>query len=137
MKKRPRKGKKKEKRLTILVAAGDAALASDIRQILEKEIPQSDILIVHDGESAVDKLDANPHLVILDLNLPKLRGEGVMLANELKGINAPVLVISSESRPDVEFMGDVNVMATLQKPFRQDDLIQAIRAGAAGMGYDG
>lgn len=122
-------------RCHVLVVDDDQAVCEVIRRAVERGFPHAEIKIVYDGISAVNELDRKIDLLILDLGLPQLRGEGVSLANELKGCNSPILVITGEPNPDLAFMGDINVMGLLKKPFDIDDLLKAVRMILSGEEY--
>ncbi|MBI4178183.1 response regulator transcription factor [bacterium] len=117
-----------EPKISILVVDDDRAICEVIRRTLQASFAGAAVQVAHDGVAAVDLLDPAIDLIILDLGLPKLRGEGVALANELKHANSPILIITGEPSPDLSYMGDVNVMGLLKKPFEMPDLVKAVRA---------
>ncbi|MBI4180036.1 response regulator transcription factor [bacterium] len=121
----------------ILVVDDDRAVCDVIRRTLKKEIDNADIKVVYDGISAVDALSRSLDIILLDLGLPNLRGEGVSLANELKNTNAPILVVTGEPNPDLKYMGDVNVMGVLKKPFELSELVRAVKLVLDGGEYPG
>ena len=97
------------------------------------------IHLVGDGEEALGFLrqegkysDApRPHLVFLDLNIPKIDGHAIL--NAMKADNAlrriPVVVISSSnSREDVDKAYDEQVSFYLVKPLDVDQYFTAIRS---------
>lgn len=122
-------------KVRILLVDDDHAVCDVIKRALERTIANSDIKVVYDGVSAVEELDRELDLIVLDLGLPQLRGEGVSLANELKGANAPILVITGEPDPDLEFMGDINVMGLLKKPFDSQEIVKAAKTILAGQEF--
>ena len=122
-------------KIRILLVDDDHAVCDVVKRALEKSIANSDIKVVYDGVSAVEALDRELDLIVLDLGLPQLRGEGVSLANELKGANAPILVITGEPDPDIEFMGDINVMGILKKPFEPQEIVKAAKIILSGQEY--
>lgn len=119
----------------ILVVDDDRSICGLIKRALEKTVLNASIQVVHDGVSAVEQLDRSLDLIVLDLGLPHLRGEGVSLANELKGSNSPILVITGEPDPDMEFMGDINVMGLLKKPFDVQEIVKAAQTILSGRPY--
>lgn len=123
------------KNIRILVVDDDVSVCDVIKRALEKGIAESQVKVVFDGVSAVGQLDHGFDLIVLDLGLPNLRGEGVSLANELKGANSPILVITGEPNPDLEFMGDINVMGLLKKPFDMQEVVKASRTILQGEEY--
>ncbi|OGH61426.1 MAG: hypothetical protein A3G34_05435 [Candidatus Lindowbacteria bacterium RIFCSPLOWO2_12_FULL_62_27] len=125
------------KSVNVLVVDDDRAVCDVIRRTLEASFKPVSVKVVYDGVSAVESLDESLDLIVLDLGLPQLRGEGVSLANELKGANAPILIITGEPNPDLEFMGDINVMGILKKPFDLNDLVKASKTILSGREYSG
>ena len=119
----------------ILIVDDDKSVCEVVKRALLQQIAKAEIKVVYDGVSAVESLDDVPDLIVLDLGLPNLRGEGVSLANELKGANSPILVITGEPNPDLEFMGDINVMGLLKKPFDIQEIVKAARTILAGQEY--
>ena len=119
----------------ILIVDDDKSVCDVVKRALEKQIEKAEIKVVYDGVSAVESLDTPLDLIVLDLGLPNLRGEGVSLANELKGANAPILVITGEPNPDMEFMGDINVMGLLKKPFDMQEIVKAAKTILSGQEY--
>ncbi|WP_247731428.1 response regulator [Halovivax limisalsi] len=94
--------------------------------------------VVSDGEAALDFLfqrgeyeDATrPHLVLLDLNLPKLDGHDVLerirADDDLHRL--PVIILtSSESERDVVESYERNSNAYLTKPVRPNDFIDLVQ----------
>ena len=74
---------------TILLAEDNPAEQNLARRALEKGVIQCDLRVVSDGEEAMDYLlrrgsysdpeqSPRPHLILLDLNMPKLDGRQVL-----------------------------------------------------------
>lgn len=96
------------------------------------------VTVVHDGEDALDFLrrrgrhaDADrPHLVLLDLNLPKKDGrevlEEVKSDPELHRIPVIVLTTSSADR-DVLLSYDLHANCYIKKPIDYEEFMGAIR----------
>src|SRR5664280_786665 len=83
--------------MRILVVEDDAPLASFLRKGLEAEHYAVDV--APDGEQARQMaLESEYDLLILDLNLPKLDGIGVLNAVRPKKPSLPVLVLTARSR---------------------------------------
>ena len=122
-------------RHSILVVDDDAAVCDIVRRSIQREFAGAQIKVVNDGVEAVNELDRQIDLIVLDLGLPQLRGEGVSLANELKGCNSPILIITGEPNPDLSYMGDINVMGLLKKPFDVDTLVKAVKTILNGEEY--
>jgi two-component system chemotaxis response regulator CheB len=83
--------------MRILIAEDDEVLARFVRQGLESEHYTVDVL--SDGEQARSAAVENDYdVVILDLNLPKLDGVGVLRHLRLKKPSLPVLILTQRTR---------------------------------------
>ncbi|MDX9925118.1 MAG: response regulator [Ignavibacteriaceae bacterium] len=106
---------------TILLVEDNEDHAELVKRGLEKNKIANKLIHVNDGEKAIDYLLSNPapHLVLLDLRLPKIDGIAVLkkikTMPELKKI--PVVVLtSSESPKDIESSYSNYVNSYLVKP---------------------
>jgi DNA-binding response OmpR family regulator len=112
-----------ERRRRILVVEDDAALASMYRSALR--FAGFDVQLATDGMSALWAIDqATPDLVVLDLHLPRLRGEAIL--SELSANPAlqhiPVVVVTgSDAQAAV-----AQASAILRKPCAPDTLLAVI-----------
>jgi DNA-binding response OmpR family regulator len=112
----------------VLVVEDDPPMRQLIRWVLEDEgIP---VETAADGQQALEHARRRrPALVVLDMNLPFVDGDGV--ASGLRGFpgkTPPILVITGDGRP-VEKARRVGAFALLEKPFEVDDLISVVRQG--------
>ena len=95
--------------------------------------------VVRDGEAGIEYLKRNgkyanarrPHLVLLDLNLPKMNGREVLAElkqdPDLKRI--PVLILStSNASQDVEQSYDLQANCYLVKPSHADEFTDTVRS---------
>ncbi len=111
---------------------GDARLA--IEALKECSV-SNNLYHVEDGEEALDFLhkrnryhnSPRPHLVLLDLNLPKINGLEVLA--HIKGqdslMEIPVVVLSiSESEDDIEDSYRLQAKSYVKKPLYLDDFIE-------------
>src|SRR5450759_775491 len=103
--------------MRILVVEDDAPLASFLRKGLEAEHYAVDV--APDGEQARQMaLESEYDLLILDLNLPKLDGIGVLNAVRPKKPSLPVLVLTARSRVEDRVQSlDTGADDCLIKPF--------------------
>ena len=114
--------------MRILIAEDDEALARFVRQGLEAENYAADIFA--DGEQARNAATENDYdLVVLDLNLPKLDGVGVLRHLRMKKPSLPVLVLTQRNRVEdrVQCL-DLGADDYLGKPFSFSELSARIRA---------
>ncbi len=84
--------------------------------------------------SAEDFLDALPQRrpdgAVLDMQLPKLDGLGLLQELRSRGLRLPVLFLSAHDSPHWrEAAQHLGALAYLIKPARGDDVIQALQRG--------
>ena len=109
-----------EPRKHILIVEDDRALASMYRTALTFE--GFDVAVASDGMAALRKIDEHrPDLVVLDLNMPQVRGEEV-LPEVVAVCEAPVIIVSGE-QPQTAVDA---ASAFLKKPCPPDRLISEI-----------
>lgn len=114
---------------------GDVRL---IQEAIEEGRIDYELFVVRDGETALDYLhqrgdheDAlRPHLVLLDLNLPKVNGfavlERIQENPDLAGL--PVIVLtSSTAQEDIVRSYDLHTNAYLMKPIAPDEFIALVQ----------
>lgn len=114
--------------MRILIAEDDEALAKFVRQGLETEHYAVDE--VKDGEQALSAaLGSDYDLVVLDLNLPKLDGVGVLRQVRIKKPSLPILILTQRNRVEdrVQCL-DTGADDYLGKPFSFSELSARIRA---------
>lgn len=114
---------------------GDVRLTEEAFK--EADIP-CELHVVTDGEEALDFLyqrndhesAVRPHLVLLDLNLPKVDGLSVLaeIADEPALRRTPVVVLtSSGADEDVVQAYELQVNAYLTKPNTPDDFVELVQ----------
>jgi DNA-binding response OmpR family regulator len=109
----------------ILVVDDDTQLQRTIQWLLEDE--GLTVETASNGEEALARAKRRrPALVILDLNLPALDGEGVVQGlRASNGSGVPILVISSDGQVE-ERAQEVGAYGWLSKPFEIEDLVTAV-----------
>ncbi|HKD83697.1 MAG TPA: response regulator [Terriglobales bacterium] len=114
--------------MRILVVEDDAPLSNFVRKGLEAEHYAVDVAV--DGEQARQMaLESDYDLVVLDLNLPKLDGIGVLHAIRPKKPSLPVLVLTARSRIEDRVQSlDTGADDCLLKPFSFTELSARVRA---------
>lgn len=113
----------------------------DIRltqEILKQSQLRSNLRVAYDGEEALDYLmsldesletEPIPHVILLDLNLPKKSGTDVLtvLKNHDKLKSIPVVVLtSSDSETDVTKCYSLHANSYITKPVDLDDYSEVI-----------
>jgi len=99
-----------------------------VREALEEHGVECEVIVIANGEHAIafiDDLDAGhlpaPHLVILDLNLPRKPGSEVLKrlrASAQCGGTPVVILTSSDSDRDRDETARLGAAKYLRKPFR-------------------
>ena len=89
-----------------------------------------DLHLAEDGLAGLDILDkADPHLVITDINMPRLDGFGVIEGVRASASHAsvPILVLTTESGSDLKDRARrAGATGWIVKPFDDSRLIQTI-----------
>jgi CheY-like chemotaxis protein len=117
-------------RQTVLLVEDEGALRAVMRDILERD--GFTVVEAADGIEALEEIDHNaPDIVLLDLNLPRLDGFGVLtrLRSRLQTSNIPVVVLTARGDEDNEvrvFENGADDFMT--KPFRARALTARIKA---------
>lgn len=106
-----------------------------VREALERAGLESELEVLDDGEKAVDFIDrldqdptvGCPHLVLLDLNLPKKSGAQVLERVRQSPVcgDVPVVILtSSESPADKERAAQFKATEYFKKPSRLDEFMK-------------
>ncbi|WP_368187479.1 response regulator [Aestuariibius sp. HNIBRBA575] len=103
-----------------------------MRSLLERALHDAgfDVDLAEDGVDGLDKLeDAQPDLVITDINMPRLDGfgviEGIRAMDQYRGL--PILVLTTESGAELKSKArKAGATGWIVKPFDQDKLVSAI-----------
>ena len=113
----------------VLIVDDDPNIVRSLSFILEKEGYM--VIAASDGEEALKKVKEElPHLIILDIMLPKIDGFQVykrLKANtKTKGIRTAVLTAKGEEN-DKRLGQELGVDAYITKPFNVDALLSEVR----------
>jgi DNA-binding response OmpR family regulator len=115
---------------SVLLVEDEDALRRVVRDLLER-----DGFVVYeaaDGVFALDEIDrAAPDIVVLDLNLPRLDGYGVLshLRSRPATRDIPVIVLTAKGDEDSEVrVFEYGATEYLTKPFRPRALIARLNA---------
>lgn len=113
----------------VLVVEDDPELRRVIQEMLEDE--GLTVRTAMDGMQALEHaVHQRPALMILDIMLPDIDGEGV--ANALRAAygSVPILVLTAlyQAQEEIDRMG---AYAYLRKPFTQEELLTTVRQGLA------
>ncbi len=113
----------------ILIVEDDVSLAGFLARELQTECFHVDI--VHDGEEALNKLqdERRYDLLILDLNLPKLDGLGLLHRARPAHPRLPMLVLTARSRVEDKVAAfQSGADDCLTKPFSFAELVARVKA---------
>jgi DNA-binding response OmpR family regulator len=117
----------------VLVVDDDAQVRQAIRWALEDE--GLAVVTAADGREALGLAGERvPDLVVLDITLPEMNGYAV--ARSLRAEHAqpiPILLITADGQASLKARR-IGAYACLRKPFRIDDLLDAVRTGLSGAG---
>ena len=112
----------------ILVADDDREIAELIGDCLYDE--GYEVLIVHDGESALNTIYKNLdiEMIILDIMMPKMDGLDVCKRIREK-INCPIIFVSAKSRTLDKLLGlEIGADDYIEKPFVVEELVARVKA---------
>lgn len=104
-----------------------------MRDLLRLTLEEAGFFVTtaQDGADGVHKLtDANPDVIITDINMPVMDGFGFIETVRGSGRNAsvPILVLSTENSPELKDRARVaGATGWIVKPFNDTRLVSAIR----------
>ena len=112
----------------VLVADDDVPLGNFLRRQLESESFQVDL--VQDGELASEALARDKyHLLILDLNMPKMDGVAVLNHVRPKLPQLPILVLTARTQVEDRVLSlESGADDCLLKPFSVSELLARVKA---------
>ncbi len=111
---------------TILVVDDDPGLRETLAAILEFEGYEP--VIAKDGLEALEKLqDVEPVLMLVDLAMPRLDGQGLIEELERQGrrTSIPIIVLTADARAKQKAL-TVGADGYIEKPFRIPALLDEI-----------
>ena len=116
---------KRPKTRPILVVDDDPAVRELVSDVLHDA--GYEVEVAGDGEEAMRVIeDAQPRLLILDIQMPRV--DGPALARELRARLRDLPVVVMTARPHPEREADrCNAVASLAKPFDMNDLVRIVR----------
>ena len=114
--------------MRILIVEDERALCDAIARSLRNLAYSVDCC--HDGQEALDCMRvADYDGVILDVNMPRLDGFGVVKAMRADGMQAPVLFLTARDSIEDKVTGlDLGASDYLVKPFSFEELMARVRA---------
>jgi response regulator NasT len=120
-----------ENPLRVLIAEDEPIIRLDLRGILEKH----GLIVVTDARNGLEAVELarteQPDVALLDLRMPEL--DGIEAARRIYAERPmPIVMLTAFSdRAHVEQAIEAGVFTYLVKPFKETDVVPAIRAAAA------
>ena len=117
--------------MKILIAEDETIIRLDLRELLEKAGFEV-VAEARDGEEAVELARAEqPELALLDVKMPKL--DGIEAARRIIDERPiPIVMVTAYGEDELVARAvDAGVFGYLVKPFRESDLLPAIRTARA------
>lgn len=113
----------------VLVADDEPAIVEMIRDILE-EYGFSVVTAANGAEALRLVEEAEPEVVLLDVNMPVLDGEGFVAAVRERGLRVPIVIMTAGSSAK-RWATQLGADAYLSKPFELSSLIDVTTRFAA------
>jgi len=112
----------------ILIIEDDRAILRGLKDNLEYE--SYEVLTATDGEQGYERIQRHrPHLIILDLMIPKMSGYELCRKVRSEGITTPILMLTARSEEVDRVHGlDLGADDYVTKPFSVPELLARIRA---------
>ncbi|MTI48579.1 response regulator [Sporosalibacterium faouarense] len=127
----------KSKIIKVLIADDHSLMRQGLKKILELEKDIEVVAQAEDGEETVKKtLEHKPHVILLDINMPRMNG--IEALRRLRDIGVETKVIILTIHDDREYLNEtINIGANgyVLKDAESDSLIKAIRDVANGETY--
>jgi DNA-binding response OmpR family regulator len=112
----------------ILIIEDDRAILRGLKDNLEYE--SYEVLTATDGEQGYELIQKHrPHLVVLDLMIPKMSGYELCRKVRGEGITTPILMLTARSEEVDRVQGlDLGADDYVTKPFSVPELLARVRA---------
>ena len=112
-----------------------------IRTLLEYNLKQEryDTITAADGEEAVLKTESEqPHLILLDLMLPKMDGIDVCKTLRQRGIETPIIMLTAKGDELDKVLGlEIGADDYMTKPFSPREVVARVKAVLRRTGESG
>ncbi len=118
----------------ILIVDDEEPIRRSIREILE--IEDYEIFEAEDGEEAIRLVQSDePHLVITDIIMPEKEGFETILQINEEYPDIKIIAMSGGGRLGTDIIlgtvSELNVVGTLQKPFKVTELFELVQQALA------
>jgi len=114
------------RRTRILVVEDDPIVLDLITTRLD--LAGYDTYFARDGAEGLARLrELRPRAMVLDLNMPRLDGFGLLRKMEMEGLSVPTMVLTARNQPDdVKQAIALGARDFLSKPFKDEQLLQRV-----------
>jgi len=123
--------------ITILLADDHPMFRDGVRQALTSDSSFVVVAVVSDGEQALKSVkDYSPDVAVLDMNMPKMTGLGVL--KELKNLKSKTEVVFLTMFDDEDILNeaiDLGVKGYILKESASVDIVNAVHAALEGRYY--
>lgn len=110
----------------ILVVDDDDLVRQALAELLALE--EYEVAAAVDGLQALQLAVANPpDLIVADLQMPRLRGDGLIARMHEAGVHAPVIIVTAARVPR-----DAAPVRIIRKPFGIDEFLDAVHDALVG-----
>jgi len=112
----------------VLVVEDEAAILQGLRDNLEFE--GYEVFTALDGVAGLEQIRKHdPHLIVLDLMLPRLSGYELCRKLRAEGVNTPILMLTARGEEADRVLGlDLGADDYVTKPFSVRELMARVRA---------
>jgi DNA-binding response OmpR family regulator len=112
----------------VLVVEDEAAILQGLRDNLEFE--GYEVFTALDGVAGLEQIRKHdPHLIVLDLMLPRLSGYELCRKLRTEGVNTPILMLTARGEEADRVLGlDLGADDYVTKPFSVRELMARVRA---------
>lgn len=117
--------------VTVLVVDDENAVADAYALQIESEY---ETRVAYGGEEALEKVDEDVDVVLLDRRMPDLSGDEVLDEIRDRGLECRVIMVTAVD-PDFDIV-DMPFDDYLQKPVTREDVLAAIEKQLSVEGYD-
>jgi DNA-binding response OmpR family regulator len=108
--------------IRVLVVDDDPRLVMAMSDVLAAEGYETQSAM--NGEAAIRQIGAfSPHVMLLDMEMPKMNGFDVLRWLKSNGVQVPVIIASNNDDVDAD---DLGATVKLPKPFDLDQLLAAL-----------
>ena len=126
-----------DKKITVMIADDHILMREGLKQLLELEKDIAVVAQAGDGEEAIEKaVKYNPHVLLLDINMPKLNDIDVLRRLKDLGVNTKIIMLTIHN--DKEYLFEtikIGADGYILKDSDADSLIRAIREVNNGRTY--